>query len=225
MPMSIATRVRHSSRDEEESPEMGTEVVRLSLITHAMTDALHRASFPGDEPVNAMGLRDLARIEPQPGTVFAGPERRTTETASRLFSDATAHPGLADISYGEWAGRALTDLTDAEAASWLTDTAATPPGGESIDDLFARVAGWLTEVAAGLGDDGGPGGHVGRGNTEVRGKCVAVTHPAVVRAVIVLAMGAPALSFWRVDVAPLTRTALHCRGGRWTLRSVSEKLS
>lgn len=201
---------------------MGTELVRLSLITHAMTDALHRARFPGDEPVNAMGLRDLGRITPQPGSVLTGPELRTRETASKIFSDATPHPGLADISYGEWVGRALTDLTDAEAASWLTDTAATPPGGESIDALLARVSGWLAEVAemgAAAGAAGGPG------SAEVRGKCVAVTHPSVVRAVIVLAMDAPARSFWRVDVAPLTRTALHCRGGRWTLRSVSEKLS
>nr|BFE80044.1 hypothetical protein GCM10020093_026450 [Planobispora longispora] len=49
------------------------------------------------------------------------------------------------------------------------------------------------------------------------GRTVAVTHPAVVRAAVVHALGAPARSFWRVDVAPLARVSLTGRGGRWRL--------
>jgi broad specificity phosphatase PhoE len=49
---------------------------------------------------------------------------------------------------------------------------------------------------------------------------VAITHPAVVRAAIVHALGAPPAAFWRIDVAPLSRTDLSGRDGRWNLRGI-----
>jgi hypothetical protein len=33
-----------------------------------------------------------------------------------------------------------------------------------------------------------------------------------------LALDTPPKSFWRIDVAPVSRTVLHFRDGRWTLR-------
>jgi broad specificity phosphatase PhoE len=47
---------------------------------------------------------------------------------------------------------------------------------------------------------------------------VAVTHPVVVRAAILLALDFPPKSFWRIDIAPVSRTALHFRKGCWMLR-------
>jgi broad specificity phosphatase PhoE len=52
-----------------------------------------------------------------------------------------------------------------------------------------------------------------------RGRLVAVTHPGVIRAAIVVALSAPPKSFWRIDVGPVSRTVLHLRGHAWTLRS------
>jgi broad specificity phosphatase PhoE len=52
---------------------------------------------------------------------------------------------------------------------------------------------------------------------------VAVTHPAVVRAVLVTALRSPAEVFWRIDVPPLTATTLRRRGG-WTLRHACRPL-
>ena len=48
-------------------------------------------------------------------------------------------------------------------------------------------------------------------------RLTAVTHPAVIRAAILIALEAPPKSFWRIDIAPASRTVLHFRG-RWTLR-------
>jgi broad specificity phosphatase PhoE len=47
---------------------------------------------------------------------------------------------------------------------------------------------------------------------------VAVTPPAVIRAAILGALDMPPKSFWRIDIAPVSRTALHFRKGNWTLR-------
>ena len=50
---------------------------------------------------------------------------------------------------------------------------------------------------------------------------VAVTHPAVIRAAILIALDAPPKSFWRIDIAPVSRTVMHFRGHAWTLRSTA----
>jgi len=46
---------------------------------------------------------------------------------------------------------------------------------------------------------------------------VAVTHPAVIRAAILLALDIPPKSFWRIDIAPVSQTVMHFRKGCWTL--------
>ena len=55
--------------------------------------------------------------------------------------------------------------------------------------------------------------------TTRRSRLVAVTHPAIIRAAILVALDAPPKSFWRIDIAPVSRTVLHFRGHAWTLRS------
>lgn len=37
-------------------------VTRLTLITHAITDAVQGARFPVDEPINALGERTIAKV-------------------------------------------------------------------------------------------------------------------------------------------------------------------
>lgn len=91
----------------------------------------------------------------------------------------------------------LEALPAADLELWLTDPAAAPHGGESIVDLTERVAGWLMSVTS---------------------VTVAVTHPALIRAAILTALDIPPKSFWRIDIAPLSRTTLHYRNDRWTLR-------
>ena len=52
----------------------------------------------------------------------------------------------------------------------------------------------------------------------IKSRITAVTHPAVVRAAIMLTLDATANSFWRIDIEPVSTTLLHFRGGAWTLR-------
>ena len=182
-------------------------VTRLILVSHARTDAMRTGRFPGDEPLDDAGLRDLAAVTdiPRADRVLSGPETRSVSTARIFGSDISVEPALADIDYGRWAGLEMTDLPDADAMAWLGDPAFVPPGGESLVALFSRVETWLSAV----------------GSTP--GRTLAVTSPAVVRAVVVLVLAAPVSSFWRIDVSPLTRTAVSRRGGAWTVGSVARK--
>lgn len=180
-----------------------SEVVRLSLVSHAMTDALAAGRFPTDEPLNPLGHRqvnatyELGHID----AAYCGPEKRTRQTAELLGLRADVLPQLADLDCGRWRGDLLGGVRPAELAIWLTDPTQAPHGGETVVELIARVRRWLNTMA------------------DHRGRLVAVTHPAVIRAAILVVLDAPPKSFWRMDIAPVSRTVLHYRGHAWTLRS------
>jgi broad specificity phosphatase PhoE len=179
--------------------------IRLMLVTHASTVATGR--FPGDEPLDSRGRamtagRTLRRFD----GIRRGPERRCAETAALLGVDAVPDLALADLDLGEWRGRTPADV-EADLASWLTDPAAVPHGGEPVSALLERVADWL----AGL-----PG---------PRSRLAAITHPAVVRAAVLYALGAPPACFWRLDAGPLTQTWLTRENGRWQVRETGHSLA
>jgi broad specificity phosphatase PhoE len=180
-----------------------SEIVRLTLVSHAMTDAMAAGRFPADESLSALGLRQVDAIAGLGvfDVAVCAPEKRSRETAQGLGLRAEAEPMLADLDCGRWQGAELPAVDQAELAIWLTDPTQAPHGGESVTVLVDRVRCWLDTLAA----------H--------RGRLVAVTHPGVIRAAILVALDAPPKSFWRIDIAPMSRTVLHLRGHTWTLRS------
>lgn len=179
-----------------------SEVVRLTLVSHAMTDAMAAGRFPLDEALNALGHRQLDGLDVGPAdTALCGPEMRTRETAELLGLSALVDARLADLDHGQWRGLNLDSVQPGELTRWLTEPDSCPHGGESVVALIARVRGWLADIS------------------RTPGRIVAITHPAVIRAVILNALDAPPKSFWRIDIAPASCTALHHRGMVWTLRS------
>ena len=178
---------------------------RLALICHAATAATRSAAFPHDEPVDDKALQSGLTIPAglQSATqCWTSPALRALQTIEALALRAAVEPMLRDCDFGRWAGRALGDVKQSEPdamAQWLSDPAAAPHGGESIVDLMARAAAWLASLTA------------------RSGQIVAVTHPSVIRAAVVNALGAPATAFWRIDVPPLAIVELKGQGSRWTL--------
>jgi broad specificity phosphatase PhoE len=179
---------------------------RITFISHAPTASLRRAAFPLDESIESRELEKLVSIgwtPPRVHQVFAGPELRTRETASALGLDPILSPELKDLDYSSWRGKSLNEVqsTDPHGVGlWLTNVDAAPHGGESVTSLLARIEHWL-------------GGQNGSGHI------LAFTHPAVIRAAILLVLQAPAQSFWRIDIPPLSITDLRWSGRFWTLRS------
>jgi broad specificity phosphatase PhoE len=185
---------------------------RLTLISHAATPAQRRATFPLDGPIDDHELTKIAALNwqaPRTQQILTAPERRTQQTAQALGLSAATSADLRDCNYGAWQGRDLTDLQTEpheSIATWLTDPSATPHNGESITDLIARTATWLNTL-------------------HDSGHTIAVTHPAIIRSAIIHTLSAPAQSFWRIDIAPLTLTDLRHNGRAWTLRSTAVPLS
>ncbi|MFF2550569.1 histidine phosphatase family protein [Nocardia sp. NPDC058058] len=186
-------------------------VTRLTLITHAITDATQSASFPLDEPLNALGDRMIGKVGAVPAAdrtvTYHAPEIRTGQTASALGLTGTPEPALRDLDHGDWSGRSMDAIAPEQLMPWLTDPEYRAHGGESITDLIERTRAWLDTLA-------GRGEHI-----------TAITHPALVRAAVLCALAAPAQSFWRIDIPPLTATTLHHRAPAWTLRATALPLT
>jgi broad specificity phosphatase PhoE len=178
---------------------------RLLLVRSAATAATRRAAFAADEPLDAAGGRAAARLAPalgRAGTAMAGPALRARQTAEAAGLDARPDADLGALGAGGWAGLDLAEVgaRDPRALrAWLDDPDARPPCGESRTELGWRVARFLERARSLPGD------------------LVAVTHASVVRAAVVLALGAPPQAFWRVDVAPASITELRPRDSGWLL--------
>lgn len=185
---------------------------RITLVSHSSTAATNVAGFPADEPLDERGTGQaraargrLARVS----RARCSPASAARQTADAMGLDAGIDPLLRDWALGRWSGRRLDDVAAVEpdaVGAWLADPVASPHGGESLVDLLARAAGWLAAEP-------------GVGHT------VAVTHPAVVRGVVLAVLGAPPAGFWRIDIAPLTATELRGGPDRWTLRATGRHLA
>jgi broad specificity phosphatase PhoE len=182
--------------------------VVLTMIAHGPTRASRHAAFATDEPLEAKvhpGMAALAASLPRADIVLAGPELRTRQSAEALKLDATIDPALRDIDLGRWAGRTLDEVRAAEPdalADWIGRPDAAPHGGESVIGLLARITPWLHAI------------------NQRDFRIIAVTHPAVIRAAVIVAIDARPASFWRIDAGPLTRVRLSGDGLRWNLQAI-----
>jgi broad specificity phosphatase PhoE len=185
--------------------------IYLTFISHGATSATRAAAFPQDEPVESRAVSNAAGLVDRLGRTdraWTSPALRARQTAAALSLNPIVNPSLRDCDYGSWAGRTLADVQaeePAKVAVWLSDAKAAPHGGEALFDLFQRIAAWMNE-------------RIGE-----KGRAIAVTHVAVIRAALLHVLQAPASSFWRIDIEPLSMVQLRGDGTKWTLL-LTEKL-
>lgn len=176
------------------------KAVRLTLICHALTQAqksgrLHNAE-DGILPLGQQPFADLSGVP-----VLTTPERRAFETAAWFSGPVQVEPALADCDLGRWQGLTLKQLQTEQSQAlteWLQDPASDVHGGESFAVLCQRIAAWLAAFNR-------------------PGEWLAVTHPMVMRAVLVQVLGCPMSASQRVDVLPLSRLELSFTE-QWRLR-------
>ncbi len=181
---------------------------RLMLVAHAATSATRRAAFPIDEPIDRPEKISPTRV--RAGLWLSGPELRCRQTAAALGREPTVVDGFADLDAGRWQGAELRELMTAEPESvmaWMTDVAAAPHGGESLQDLITRVGEALDRSAM----DGLPWPD---------GLSVVVAAPLVIRAALVHLLAAPSALLFAVDVEPLSATLVTGHRDRWKLRAL-----
>ena len=99
---------------------------------------------------------------------------------------------LIELDYGAWDGVPLADIAPEDWAAWRADPAFTPPGGESLAAVNARVASFCADV---LGDD----------------LVVAVSHVSPIKAAVCCALGVDERATWRMHLSLASVTRV---GGR-----------
>ncbi|MEX3946857.1 histidine phosphatase family protein [Paraburkholderia sp. EG287B] len=196
------------------------------LVSHAANAALRSGTFPHepDVPVaggdaeaalDARALEALAAWRERWHVRLAGGHRHgeapcaltspaaIARASARAagFAGATPADALAEAAFGAWQGRRLTDLAreaPEALAAWTRDPGFRPPdGGDSFDDVRARVGAWLDALPE--------SGHT----------LIAFTHSSVIRAAILHALGAPSSGFRSIEIAPLAVTALRRSEHGW----------
>ncbi|MGU3307837.1 histidine phosphatase family protein [Pseudomonas sp. M5A4_2d] len=166
---------------------------RLTLICHAATASQKLGRFADDESVSMdwqhAALSLAGRFKKNPRLV-CGPEARTRQTAGLFGADAQVEDALRDADLGAWKGQAINQLDGDALMAWATDSTSTPHGGESVEQVCARVGQWLQSLET-------QPGHV-----------LAITHPLVIRAALLYVMQFPVSMFYRIDIEPLSATEL-----------------
>jgi probable phosphoglycerate mutase len=130
----------------------------------------------------------------RPGAIYASPLGRTLHTA-RIIAEPLRLPvqsldALIDIDYGQWQGLDLDEAKErwpAEAGLWdRRPDLVRPPGGESLQDVLARVAHVLRLIT-------------GRHPQET---VVLVGHDSVNRVLLLHALELPLARYWQIGQDP-----------------------
>ncbi|MFB6563400.1 histidine phosphatase family protein [Streptomyces sp. NPDC056400] len=183
--------------------------VRVSLVAAARSSSLLAERFDDDRPLDGPGWRSVESAAQ--GLVplgaaelrYCSPTPRSRATGEALGYAPLAQPALRECDMGRWRGLTLAEVAAHEPGAvelWLSDLWSAPHGGESLLAFISRIGGWLDTRPA---DDGGA--------------IVAVAEPSVVRAALVYALKAPPLTYWNVDVRPLSTMTLTGWSGDWHL--------
>jgi broad specificity phosphatase PhoE len=135
--------------------------------------------------------------------------QRAHATAAAIAS----HHGLAveiderliELDYGDWDGLPLHEVGAESWAAWQRDVAFTPPGGESLEDVARRVAGFMESEL-----DDAPT------------VTVAVSHVSPIKAAVCDALEVGIEVSWRMQLGVASITRIAGRDGRGVLLSYNE---
>ncbi len=174
----------------------------IVLVRHGETDANQAGLLLGraDPPLNDRGRQQAATLAEALASVaepliVTSPLARAVETATWIGERVGVTPRvdarLIELDYGEWDGHRIADVPAATRDRWRADPSFTPPGGESLTDLRARVAPLAAELYEQAEDH----------------TSIAVSHVSPIKAVILWALGLGDEYSWRLrlDVASISR--------------------
>jgi broad specificity phosphatase PhoE len=170
----------------------------LYVLRHGRTAANASGLLLGrlDPPLDDLGRAQAAAAAlPLAGRVdrvISSPLLRARETAAAFGVDVEIDERWIELDYGDWDGRPATDVAPQEWAAWRLALDYSPPGGESLHQLGARVRAACLDVGADAQD----------------GNVVVVTHVSPVKAALAWALGVGDEVAWRCFVATASFTRI-----------------
>lgn len=137
------------------------------LTSHGREQARRAAAYVAGQLAGGAGDNAGAGSSAGPAAIYSSPLKRTRQTAEAVAEALAASPAggggpgtakprvhvteaLIEMNFGDWEGRTFAEVMDEfplehDACFW--DSSAAPSGGESPDDVLARVRPFLRDVA------------------------------------------------------------------------------
>ena len=150
----------------------------------------------GRAQAEAIGRAIRARF---PGAyVVSSPLVRAHETASAIAASPVVDERFIELDYGDFDGKAMSDVPDETWALWRSDPHFRPPNGETLVELDSRVRPALQELAE-------------RARTS---DVVVVSHVSPIKSAVTWSLGVGPEATWRcsLDRASITTIAVSPRG-------------
>ncbi|WP_244316634.1 histidine phosphatase family protein [Kosakonia arachidis] len=175
----------------------------MQLICQGETLANRNSQFPFDAPLTETSVSRVHELKKCVGPfskIWTAPDLPARQTTCELGLEGESVPELMEPSYGSWTSIPIKQIIEQEHEAfqcWLSGDA--PPGGENIAQVMARTRTWLSQRIADQGC-----------------QC-AIVSSAVIRAIVIQLLDAPASSFQLIDIHPLSMTLLRSNGKRWHL--------
>ena len=182
--------------------------MRLFAVRHGATEYSRERRFTGsrDVPLTTDGrLQAEAVAQALAGNpvaaVYTSPLERARVCADLIAKphrrEPRVEPDLREMSFGAWEGLGGRELPPGDAEAWRrTPHLVTPPGGEALGAVAARVRSTLDRLIA---------AHAGE-------TAIVVTHAVVVRLIVLAALGLGPERLWSVDASPAGITELEYVG-------------
>jgi alpha-ribazole phosphatase len=187
---------------------MTTEVF---LIRHGESEwnQSHRYTGQQDVALSELGREQAFRLAKRLKddgitAIYSSPLRRARDTAEAISRLArvpiTLEPGLAEIHHGEWEGLTAHQVSErfpSEYVRWRTQPhAVLMPAGESLDDVGKRaMVVWGRVLLKPRG-----------------GKIVICSHDAVLRVLLLAALGLTLDHFWKWSFENASLSVIQVRG-------------
>ena len=174
----------------------------IVFVRHGQTASNRGGQLQGrfDAPLTAEGetqakcLATALRHEPL-ARVLTSPLVRARATAEAIAAvlglEVETDDRLVELDYGEWDQLRMLDIPAEAWRKWRETVSFTPPGGESLEAVTARVAAFCDEQFSVAGDE----------------SVVAVSHVSPIKAAVCWALGTDERASWRMrlGLASITR--------------------
>ena len=154
--------------------------MKIALFRHGPTEWNTERRIQGhtDNALSDEGLRKMQSVRvPFPAArIFSSPQLRARQSAAAMgYDNPILDRRLMEQNWGRWEGMSLAAIVEKEGKDAFIRAGRRgqfrPPGGESIDEVIARVDDFLRDI--------------GRQESDA----IAVTHMGVLRAAYTLATG------------------------------------
>jgi broad specificity phosphatase PhoE len=197
-------------------------MTKILLIRHGHVEGIKPERFRGRQPLDltARGRAEAAAVAQRiarawrPHRIYTSPMSRCVETGGAIAKAcglaAEICDDLNDTDYGTWTFKTFDDAKkqapDLFAAWFATPHLVRFPGGESLQDLAARVADALRMALARHRDE----------------TIVLVGHDSVNRALLLELLDLPLTAYWRIAQEPCCLNEIDVAGGAVHIRRINE---